>query len=523
MALQSQSFSLSLNSNSSFSNIPSSLDSLNKLGLATYEQNLYRLSSSSLPTVTITASDANAAEVNSGQTANPGAFTITRNGSTTTALSVTYTVSGTATKGSDYNNITGNTGTKGTILIPVGKTSATLPLNITNDSTPESNETVILTLAANSTYTVGTNKTATVKIADNDKPTVTITASDANAAEVNSGQTANPGVFTVTRNGSTATALTVSYTVSGTATKGSDYNNITGNTGSTGTIVIPVGKSSVTLPINVTDDNLVESNETVVLTLGANNAYTVGTNKTATVTIADNDKPTVTITASDPNAAEVKTGQTANPGAFTITRTGSTTTALTISYTVSGTATKGSDYNNVTGNSGNTGTIVIPVGKTSVTLPINITDDTVQESSETVVITLSTNNAYVIGTNKATVTIADNDGIADPIVGKFSTTGNNDIDALLNPTGNYWNTSNNGGVITYSFYKNTSGSYYGEEIVSEVNNTIKSAVREILATLSTFINLSFVEVADTANSYGVIRYMFSNMDGTGAYAYSTLR
>ena len=235
--------------------------------------------------------------------------------------------------------------------------------------------------------------------------------------------------------------------------------------------------------------------------------------------------PTITIAASDSSAAEVITGQTANPGAFRITRTGATTTALTVSYTVGGTATKGSDYNNVTGNTTNTGTITIPVGATSITLPINIIDDTVVEGNETVILSLGTNNAYSLGaTTSATVTVADNDSIVDPVAARFSPSGNNDIDGLLSssPFQYYWNTSNNGGIITYSFYQNTSGSYYGTEAVSEVSNAVKSSVRNILAHLSTYINVRFVEVADTATSYGVIRYMYSDGGGNSdfyAYAY----
>ena len=56
--------------------------------------------------------------------------------------------------------------------------------------------------------------------------------------------------------------------------------------------------------------------------------------------------PVITIAATDANAAETNTGQTANPGRFTLTRTGSTTAALTVNYTIAGSATKGTDYNN---------------------------------------------------------------------------------------------------------------------------------------------------------------------------------
>jgi V8-like Glu-specific endopeptidase len=469
------------------------------------------------PIITIAATDPNAAEVNTGQTANPGLFTITRTGSTNTALTVTYNVGGTAAKGSDYNNITGNTTNTGTVVIPVGATSVTLPINVINDTLIEANETVAIALASSTAYTLGSSTSGTVTIVDNDRPTVSITTTDANAAEVNTGQTANPGLFTITRTGSTTTALTVTYNMGGTATKGSDYNNVTGNTTNTGTVVIPVGATSVTLPINVINDTLSESNETVIVTLASSTGYNLGTN-TGTVTIVDNDRPTVSITTTDANAAEVNTGQTPNPGLFTITRTGSTSTALTITYSVGGTATKGSDYNNVTGNTTNTGTVVIPVGATSITLPINVINDTLKESNETVVVSLVSNTAYSLGTSSGTVTIVDNDTVTDPLVGNFTLTGNNDIDSLLASSKTYWNTSNNGGVVTYSFYNNSSGSYYGSETISEVSSAIKSSVRNILATLSSFINVNFVEVADTGSSYGVVRYMFSNGPDY-AYAY----
>ncbi len=229
--------------------------------------------------------------------------------------------------------------------------------------------------------------------------------------------------------------------------------------------------------------------------------------------------PTVSITATD-SAAEVATGQIANPGVFTITRTGSVTSALTVSYTAGGTATKGTDYNNITGNTGNTGTITIPVGFTSATISINVVDDSLAEGTETVAIALNANAAYQIGTNSASVAIADNDSptVTDPTVSNFTATGNTQIDALFNPQKTLWNTSANGGKITYSFYNNTSGAYYGSELVSAVSDAIKTNVRNILATLSTYINVSFVEVADTASNFGVLRYMFSNGPGY-AYAY----
>jgi subtilisin family serine protease/subtilisin-like proprotein convertase family protein len=340
--------------------------------------------------VSITATDASAAEVATGLPANPGVFTFTRTGSTDTALTVNYTVGGTATKGTDYENPSTS------VVIPIGATSVTLPINVVDDNLTEANETAIVTLTANSAYNLGTTKTATVTIADNE-PVVTVTATDAIAQETTTGLPANPGEFTFTRTGATDTELTLNYTVGGTATKGTDYNNLTGS------IVIPIGASSVTLPVNVIDDNLTEANETAIVTLTANSAYNLGTANTATVTIADNE-PVVTVTATDAIAQETTTGLPANPGVFTFTRTGSTDTELTLNYTVGGTATKGTDYNNLTGS------IVIPIGASSVTLPINVVDDTLGEADERAIVTLTANSAYNLGTAKtATVTILDDD------------------------------------------------------------------------------------------------------------------
>uniref|UniRef100_UPI00403F4F60 hypothetical protein n=1 Tax=Microcoleus sp. OTE_8_concoct_300 TaxID=2964710 RepID=UPI00403F4F60 len=55
----------------------------------------------------------------------------------------------------------------------------------------------------------------------------------------------------------------------------------------------------VDVPLNVIDDTLIESNETAILTVSSSSNYTVGATNTATVTIADNDQNTVTVSAID--------------------------------------------------------------------------------------------------------------------------------------------------------------------------------------------------------------------------------
>jgi hypothetical protein len=154
---------------------------------------------------------------------------------------------------------------------------------VIDDTLIESNETAILTLSTSSNYTVGATNTATVTIADNDQNTVTVSAIDASAAEVVSGQTPNPGMYRFSRTGSTSSALTVPYIMSGTSLNGTDYTFLNG------TATIAAGQTFVDVPLNVIDDTLIESNETAILTLSTSSNYTVGATNTATVTIADND------------------------------------------------------------------------------------------------------------------------------------------------------------------------------------------------------------------------------------------
>ncbi|MEP0925408.1 cadherin-like domain-containing protein [Leptolyngbya sp. ST-U4] len=112
-------------------------------------------------------------------------------------------------------------------------------------------------------------------------PTVTITAADANAAEANQ----DPGTFRITRTGDTANALTVSYSVGGTASAG-DYTPTL-----TGTAMIAAEQSFVDVTITPVDDAEVEGSETVTLTVVDTADYDLGAATAADVAIADNDTP----------------------------------------------------------------------------------------------------------------------------------------------------------------------------------------------------------------------------------------
>jgi glucose/arabinose dehydrogenase len=223
--------------------------------------------SNDVPTLTIAATDATATEA--GRTT--GAFTVRRTGTTTAALPVFYVVGGTASAGADYLALPGS------LTIPAGTRTAIIEVEPINDVLMERNETVQVTLAADASYTVGAPATATITIVSDE--VVTVAATDATAAEAGR----DTGRFTVRRTGSTTGALTVFYTVTGTATAGSDYRVLAGS------VTIPMGARAVNVSVTPIDDRGVEGIETVVLTLAPRATYTVGSARSATVTISSND------------------------------------------------------------------------------------------------------------------------------------------------------------------------------------------------------------------------------------------
>ena len=85
--------------------------------------------------------------------------------------------------------------------------------------------------------------------------------------------------FTFKRSGSTASPLTVNYTVSGSATASSDYATLSG------TVAFPIGVSSVVVPASANGDSTLEPAETVNITLAPGSGYTVGVYDAAVGTI----------------------------------------------------------------------------------------------------------------------------------------------------------------------------------------------------------------------------------------------
>ena len=360
------------------------------------------------PVISVAATDAEAGETSYGATPNPGRFTLTRTGDQSKTLAVSYNLSGTASKGSDYVNL------PGTAVFAAGSATAVVDVRPLDDTLPEGNETVVLSLAAGKGYSLGSSKSTAITIVDNE-PSITVTATDALAGETAPGTPANPGRFSLTRTGDRTKVLTVAYTLSGTATKGSDYLNLTG------TVSFAAGSATAFVDVNPIDDNLAEGSETVILTLATGTGYSLGTSKSATITLADNEKPVITIAATDPEAAETADGAATDPGRFTLSRIGDLSTALTVNYAVSGTATLGKDYRSLPGRA------TFSIGSSTALVTIEALDDLLFEDNETVILTIASSPTYGLGTlTSSTVVIKNTNprGLADFLWDKGTTLDN---------------------------------------------------------------------------------------------------
>lgn len=212
-------------------------------------------------------------------------------------------------------------------------------------------------------------------------PAVRIQATDRNASEAGP----DAGRFTVTRD-NVGGDLAVAYTVSGTATEGEDYVPLSGS------VTIPAGQASAQVVVTPIDDTVLETGETVILTLEGGS--------TASVVLADVEpaRPVVSVSLSDPDAAEP-----ADAGELIVWRTGSTVETLTVDLVPGGTAGQGSDYNLPL-------TVTFAAGSDRVFVKAAPVDDFATEDPETVTLAVAASPSIHAGPYAgSTVTIRDDD------------------------------------------------------------------------------------------------------------------
>ena len=196
---------------------------------------------------------------------------------------------------------------------------------------------------------------------------------DASVTEGNSGIV--DAVFTVRLTGASPTAVSATLTTSnGTATGGADYE------ATTGTVTIPAGTLSVTVPVHVFGDLLDEPDETFTATLSAPVGAAIG-DGTATGTIVDDDPPPA-FSVNDVSIVEGNLGTT--PMEFKVALSSASAKTISVAFATAATgATAGVDYQTATG------TLTFNPGETLKSVLVQIVGDTTFEPTETFSLTLS--------------------------------------------------------------------------------------------------------------------------------------
>jgi hypothetical protein len=311
-------------------------------------------------------------------------LTVLRSGGAASDVTVQYATSDhSAHAGTDY------TADTGTLTFGAGETSKTITVTVLDNAVADGNRAFKVTLSTpGGGGVLGSPVTTLVTILDDE---VGVRFSRADYAIGEGGVSA---VITVLRTGPRNAPVTVQYATSdGTATAGLDYG------ARSGTLTIPAGAASTTFAVPIREDTLAESPETVNLTLSSPSGALLGSPTTATLTINDNDNGGVIAFAVA--TAAVNEGKSIT---LTVKRTGTNLASnVTVDYTVSGSATSGSDFTIAAG------PITFGAAQTTKTIVVPVIEDGLIEGHETLVVTLTnpTGGGTLGSPASVTVTLRD--------------------------------------------------------------------------------------------------------------------
>jgi hypothetical protein len=237
-------------------------------------------------------------------------------------------------------------------------------------------------------------------------PPPSISVSDVTVTEVDTGSSVVAN-FTLTLSAPMSVPVSVTYaTADETATAGADY------VATSGTAVFDPGVTSVTVPVTVLGDVLMEPSETFFLDLTAPvNAWLADPQGRAT--IIDNDLTLVSI-----GNASVTEGNAGTVNAnFVVSLARAITQTVTVDYATNNvTATAGTDY--VT----TSGTLTFAPGVLQQTVPVPVVGDTINEANETFQVILSNAVNATITTGTGTGTIVNDDPVPSLTIGDATIT-----------------------------------------------------------------------------------------------------
>ena len=289
---------------------------------------------------------------------NSATFTFTSDIVMPTDTVIDYIVAGSATAEDDYDDGP----LDGSFIFPQGTQTFDLEIQTLTDDEIESEEEIVIEvgdgfgIGENLPYVPGALREARLAITSPPGDFQTIKVS-ATSVTVNEGSNVS---FEFETDLVSNEDTTITFTVGGTARSGSDYfaEDLE--------IDLPANAETVTVTFETRDDTIVENDETLSITItpNADETYVVGSPSSASTTIESNDLPELIIEG----GGSISEGSS---GEFIIRADQPVVEDTSINYALSGSATPGRDFNELSG------TVVMPAGQSEVRVTIETIDDDV--------------------------------------------------------------------------------------------------------------------------------------------------
>ncbi len=303
-------------------------------------------------------------------------------------VTLTYaTADGTAIQNVDYVPLPA-----GTLIIPLGQTSATFSISVLPSQVTQGLKKFFVNLSG---ATGGTLLTPVVEARIQDNHDVQVSVGDATVLQ--SGSAVVPTRFNVFLSRASSQPITVTYaTADASATQGVDYQPLMG------TVTFQPGETVKTITVNVIGDSALETTEFFALNLtGVTGAGILRGEGIGTIIEADN----IPISVSDATVQEGNSGT--KDVTFTVFLSSPAPTALTVNYTtVDGTATAANnDYIPVSG------TISFAAGQSSASFVVKVVGNTKVEADKGFTVRLSNPSVGTLVKAIGTATILNDDFI----------------------------------------------------------------------------------------------------------------
>ncbi len=266
-------------------------------------------------------------------------------------ITVALSIGGSATLNVDYE--APNT----VATLPAGSTSSSVIFPTLNDKVLESDETVSVSMGGSAFFTPGPQTTAQFTIVDREEdagPSLTITSS---AATVPEGASVT---FTVTASRPSSKEVPIRLVLSGTAENSVDY--VIGEQD----WVIPPNQNQLIIQVPIRQNEAIEGDESLIVSLSNIGGYRVAMPSSASVTIVDEDVPELTL-----RGGNIVLGE-GDEATFVIEADQPVAEDTSVSYSFAGTAISGQDFEALTG------TVTMLRGRRTAEVPITLISDDVQ-------------------------------------------------------------------------------------------------------------------------------------------------